>query len=390
MMADLHALAADIGPRGTGTPEEAVAADYVANRLTSMGIPVERHTFQAVTSQNAFPIAINLVALLAVILYSLNKEILRSVAAGLALTTAPMLWQTIRTSNIPLRFLLPMVTSQNVIASIKPKQDVRQHVVLLAHLDTNRCRMIWQSSTVRYLEPLTYLTLVILALLGLIYLIGVLFHDPGWVWWISLLFAAYILGSLVLLWIDDRTQYSPGAHDNAASVAVALAISRRFKTNPLQNTHLWVAFTGAEETDHSGLKVFLDKHKSILTQSAFIGLEGVGSGDIVFLSRQGLCAHYRPDPEMLNLTKRVAAHSTDLNVQEAQMTMEDEIGTLRRRGYKAICIAGMDPDTGSLPRWHRPDDTVDSVSIEIMETAADFVTRMLREIDNPSSLKQEG
>jgi hypothetical protein len=36
----------------------------VAERLSRLGLPVEWQTFRAVASQNAFPMAINLVALL--------------------------------------------------------------------------------------------------------------------------------------------------------------------------------------------------------------------------------------------------------------------------------------------------------------------------------------
>lgn len=54
MLADVHALAGDIGPRGTGTTGE-----YVAGQLVSMGLPVDRHSFRAVASQNAFPLAID-------------------------------------------------------------------------------------------------------------------------------------------------------------------------------------------------------------------------------------------------------------------------------------------------------------------------------------------
>jgi hypothetical protein len=55
----------------------------------------------------------------------------------LALTTAPMLWTTIRTSNNPLRFLLPKVTSRSVIARINPHGELRQEVVLLG------CISVW-------------------------------------------------------------------------------------------------------------------------------------------------------------------------------------------------------------------------------------------------------
>lgn len=68
-------------------------------------------------------------------------------------------------------------------------------------------------------------------------------------------------------------------------------------------------------------------------------------------------------------------------MRTAQMTMEDEVGTLRRRGYRAICIAGRDPATGTLPHWHRADDTADTVSAQVLERAADFVMALLEELD---------
>lgn len=382
LLGNVSVLAQQIGPRGTGTPGEAAAADYVASRLEFLGLKVERTTFPAVPSQNAFPVAISLVALLAVALYPLWGSVSRWVAASLALTTAPMLWTTIRTSNNPLRFALPKVTSQNIIARIPPRGELRREVVLLAHLDTNRCRQVWASKTVRYLEPLAFLTLGVYAVLGILYLAGAILREQNWVWWASLPLGAYILGALVSLWLDDRTPYSPGAHDNAASVAVALEVTARLVEVPLESTRVWLAFTGAEETDHAGLKTLLRDHHVVMREASFIGLEGLGSGEIVYLTRQGLCDHYRPDPDLLAAARKVAAEHPELGVKPGQMVMEDETGTLRRRSYKAICLAGMDPETNSLPHWHRADDTAETVSVEVMEKAAQYVSAYLVKLDS--------
>jgi hypothetical protein len=380
-LAHVQALAGEIGPRGTGTPGEEAAAEYVARCLAAMRLPVERQAFRAVGSQNAFPLAIDLVALLAVAIYAVGGGPGRWIAAGLALSTAPLLWQTIRTSGGPLRPLLARVTSRNVVARIEPQGEVRERVVLLAHLDTNRCRMAWQSSAVRALEPLTYLTLAMLASLGGFYLAGALLGGAGWLWWVSLLPAAYVAGTVVTLVRDDRTAYTCGAHDNAASAAVALEIAARLAAQPPVATQVWLAFTGAEETDHAGLYALLHRYQSDLRQAAFIGLEGLGSGDLVYLTRQGVCAHYRPDAGLLALAEHVANLCPDLGARAAQMTGEDEVGTLRRFGYRAICIAGRDPATGTLPHWHRADDTADTVSDRFLERAADFVMALLQEID---------
>jgi hypothetical protein len=377
----VRVLAGEIGPRGTGTPGEAAAADYVARHLARLGLAVERQGFRAVADQNAFPLAVNLVALLAVVLYSLGGPLARWAAAALALATPVLFWETVTHSESPLRPLLPHVHSQNVIGRILPTVGTRQRVVLLAHLDTNRCRLAWQSATVRYLEPLTWLTFAVLVLLGGLHLAGALLGGPLWVWWLSLLPAGYILGTVVTLWRDWRTPFSPGAHDNASGVAVALAVGQRLASQPLRYTEVWLAFTGAEETDHRGLKVLLQEHGATIRDAAFLDLEGVGGGELVYLVREGLCWPYRPDPGLLALAERIAVRRPDLGVRPAWMTVEDEVRTLRNRGYRALCIAGRDPQTGTLPRWHRPDDTADTVSPEALERAATFVWEMVKAME---------
>lgn len=64
--------------------------------------------------------------------------------------------------------------------------------------------------------------------------------------------ASYALISLILLALELRQPYSPGAVDNASSVGVACELARRAVESPLRELEIWFCFTGAEETDHRG------------------------------------------------------------------------------------------------------------------------------------------
>jgi hypothetical protein len=381
MQADVRALAGSIGPRGTGTLEESAAADYVSGRLEALGIPFERVACRAVATQNAFPLIIDAVALLAVVVYPLGGAATRWIAAGLGLSTAPLLIHTIRNSTSLLRTLLRHVDSQSIIGKARPRGTSWRRVVILAHLDTNRVRLAWQSKMQRALVPLTLLTLGVLASIGVIYLIGALLDGPSWAWRLSLLPAAYVLGTVVTLAGEERGPYVPGANDNAASVAVALELAGRLKKQGLDQTEVWLAFTGAEETDHAGLRSLLAGYPDPLRQAYFIGLEGVGGGEIIYATRQGLLFLYHPERELQELAAMTCASHPDLRVRPAEITGTDEVGTLRRAGYRAICVAGRDPITGTLPHWHGLDDTVETVDALAMQTAADFVWEMLQAID---------
>jgi hypothetical protein len=387
LLADVHALADTIGPRGTGTAGEHAAADYVAARLDQLDLPVTRRQFRATSSQNAFPMASALLALTAVAIYPLGAA-WRWVAALPALAAAPLLWRAIRLSTNALKPLLPQVSSGNVVALAAPREAPARRVVLLAHLDTNRARVAWRSGTVRWLEPLTWLTLSMLGLLGILYAAGAIAgyvsrtpRRADRIWAASLLPAAYAAGMLVTLVRDERTPFSPGAHDNAASVAVALQTARGLRERPLHDTEVVLAFTGAEETDHAGLYALLREDPAAMREAAFIGLEGLGSGRLSYLTRQGLCDHVRPDPGLLALVERVAARRPEFRAGPRELTEEDEVTTLRRRRFRALCLAGCYPLAETLPRWHRMDDTADTVSLEFLERAGRFVRAVLEEID---------
>jgi hypothetical protein len=380
LLDDVQHLAGTIGPRGTGTPAEAEAADYVSRRLADLGLVPEKYAFRSVPTQNAFPIAISLMALLATVLYPLGGAATRWLAALIALGAGWSLWQTIRNDFNPISGLIPKVPSQNIEARLGPKNETRKKVVLLAHLDTNRCRLLWQSLSVRSLTPMTYLTLAIPFFMSAFYLAGAITGSIFW-WWASLPFAAYQLGTIITLIRDDRTPYSPGAHDNAASVAVALEVAKRLSSAPLQNTEVWFVFDGAEETDHAGTLDLLRRHSKDLREASFLGLEGLGSGEIVYLTRQGVIAYYHPTPDLQKVAESVAAKHPEFKFGPAEMLAEDDVRTLRGRGCHAIGIAGRDPQTGILPHWHRPDDTPEFVSEETMSRAADILCAMLKEMD---------
>ena len=381
LLDDVQYLAGTIGPRGTGTPAEAAAADYVTERLKDLGLASEKHAFRSVPSQNAFPIAISLMAVLASAVYPLGWAVTRSLAVILSLGAGWSLWQTIRNAAFnPLVALLHKVPSQNVEARLEPKGQPRRKVVILAHLDTNRCRLIWQSLSVRSLKPMTWLTLAVPFCMSGLYLAGAILGGILW-WWLSLPLAAYELGAVVTLIRDDRTPYSPGAHDNAASVAVTLEVARHLLAAPLQYTEVWLVFDGAEETDHAGTIDLLRRHGEELREASFFGLEGLGSGELVYLTRQGVCAYYHPTPYLLAVVESVASNHPEFKFRPAQMVAEDDVRTLRGRGYHAIGLAGRDPQTGILPYWHRLEDTPDTVSEETMQRAADIVCAVLKEMD---------
>lgn len=371
-------LAQEIGPRGTGTVGEEEAAYYVRDRLQHLGLAIEECSFRAVAEMNWFPITAALISLCGIALYPLSEWILFP-AALLASLAAPLLWWAITRADSPFWFFLPRVTSRNVVVRIAPTGKTAQIVVVISHLDSNRCRFVWRAGKARMIKVGSIATLIIYSAIGLLLLLGAA-SGWGWPYFASLPGAIYALATLIVLFAELRCPYSPGANDNAASVAVNLGLAAQFARESLETTEVWFAFTGAEEVDHRGLKVLLKEHHE-LRDALFIGLEGVGGGDLCYLTQEGILRSYNPDPELLRFAGEAAKRRSDLNVKPRVMPVVDEVQTLRRLGYRAICLAGRDSQTDSLPYWHTCEDTVEHVSAASLERTAKFVWEMIHGID---------
>jgi len=380
MLNHIKFLAQDIGPRGTGTSSEVKAADYVSDRLKEWDIIHERLTCCTILSMNHYPLSINSMGLLALLLFPLNG-VWCWIAAFLALLVAPFMALTIRTSANPLRLLLPKVSSPTILGRIEPWGMPKHQVVLLSHLDTNRCRLTWKPEVLHRLEPLTYLTLGMQSLFGFLLLLGVINGHGLTFWFLALIPGVYMFAMIVTLVLDDQTPYSPGANDNASSVGVVLNLAERLAKQPLTSTRVWVAFTGAEETDHYGLRSILNAYPQEMRDSLFIDHEGVGGGEIIYITRHGIGLHYFPDQQLLEIAGKVAAENSDLHVRGKKMTVSEEVSTLTHLRYRAICIAGHDPQTGGLAHWHQANDTVVNIDSASLKKARDFTLAMLKEID---------
>jgi hypothetical protein len=62
------------------------------------------------------------------------------------------------------------------------------------------------------------------------------------------------------------------------------------------------------------------------------------------------------------------------------MVMLEEVGSLRGRGYRGICLAGVGPD-GWLANWHQYSDIVENIVPAGVERVARFGLAMLQTLD---------
>jgi hypothetical protein len=376
-------LAETIGPRGSTSPQEREAAEYAAGVLEGLGLSPRVQPFtSAVSAWRPYALALAL-SLLAAAIYPIGGRITAVFASALvAAVVASALLEIDFTPN-PLRWLLPKGPSQNVIAVIPPRGEVRRRAILVGHLDTHRTPFLFGSTgRLRLFALLSPLGFGAMAILGALFIAGAVTRESA-LYYASLAPTALLLLILPLLVQADFTPYTHGANDNASGAAVVLSLAQRLSAAPLANTEVWTLHSGCEEVGCYGADAFLREYRERLDGASFISLDSVGgpgSGPC-FITREGMVRRYHSDPGLIALAKDIAARRPELGAYAMVMSTAYTEGAIGiKHGLPSITFVNLRPD-GVLPYWHRPDDIAQNVDADVLARSEEFVWELLQRID---------
>ena len=384
LMAHVRALAYDIGPRPAGHPAEARARDYIRSVLNEIGFPdrsIEELPFRTWDTWGYSMVTPALVSLAgnALSLFGRAGKLIGAVAS---LFSTYHLWRTFGAHKQPMSILYPKRPTANLIVRIPPLKEQKQRVVLLGHTDTNKARGTFTPARKGLLRASVTLGMALFAINGLAQLAQAVGggRKPSGTQGATMF---GLVSSLALTLHDEKESYIDGANDNATAVACLLGLGQYLKQNPLQHTEVWLAFTSAEEVGCLGTHALLDAYGSQLADAWFIDIEMVGTRQIAYVTHHSGLSHfntYTPDEESLALVERTSAQHPEWDVQGQPMVIVEEVGSLRGRGYRGICLVGVGED-GWLANWHQYSDDIHHVEPAGMERAARFALEMMRNLD---------
>ncbi|GAB4279336.1 MAG: hypothetical protein Kow0056_12370 [Coriobacteriia bacterium] len=187
---------------------------------------------------------------------------------------------------------------------------------------------------------------------------------------------------------DDDSGWLGGAaglgdiDDPDFPAAEAARIRRRFTkdTDPgLAEKEIWFVATGAEEVGTVGMKAFLDEYGEELRDAVFINIDNVGAGNVSWVTREGMARLYRSDRRLQSAAKRVARENEWRIKGTDYKGLSTDATPALARGFRAMSVMAFDIN-GKLLNWHWPTDTVENVSADVVERAAEFVAAIIREL----------
>ena len=384
LMLHVRKLAEEIGPRPAGHTAEMRARQYIRQVLSTLGYDkIETLPFFSPDTWG-YALGNPLALTLASNLLGTRSRLGRLLGGLTALASAYTLWRSTCTDKQPLAAFSPRRQSATLIVRVPPTAEPRRTLVLLAHTDSNKHRPSFSPQFKKYLLGLTTAGMAAMASNGVAQLTEAIGGGEGAGKFRKASLWAVVANLLIALY-DETGPYVPGASDNAGAVACLLGLAAQLKRQPLRHTEIWLTFTGAEEVGCLGTHALLDAYGDRLRDAWFLDLDMVGAEDVVYVTRHtgfSLLSAYRPDVESLAWAESTAHQHPAIGVRAGTMVIGEEVGTLRVRGYRGVCLSSIGPD-GWLENWHQTSDNVENLVPASLEKASRFAWAMMQGLDNP-------
>ena len=378
-------LTQDFKHRGSTTTNETKAAVYVRRVLVKLGVPkVEAQRFRSGVKLWRPYILCLVLGLLGAVIYPLAGVATQVLAAFLSGLAIWWMYRELNFDDNPVRRVLPVGNSQNIIGTIPSQDEPRAKVVLVGHLDSGQTPVLFSTAwTLPLFVLFSTLATLSLAANAILYLGGAISGNVSWYeWsWIGTMMQGI---ALIFAMEAELSPYTQGANDNASSVGVIISLAQCVLEHPLRHTEVWTLLSGCEEVGCYGMINFLRAYGDQLKDAYFINLEGVGCGDIHYAKREGVLGTCRSDPRLLSIADKVSRQRPDLGGRSAVLRASyTETGVVAKNGLSGITILTLKHNGlfNYMPYWHQGADVFENLDEFTLHRVREFVWEIIQEID---------
>ncbi len=373
--------------RGAATPNEREAAQLLTGALAEAGAATKLMPFRTPKTYATVVYWIIGGLLASIVLVISNGFLLQQmglILCGVALTQAWLYfnWRHASVVTWPVQH-----TALNVLGQwpTPDKTPPTRRLILMAHYDTAPVSALYNPKQQRGFQRSLQLSLGVMTLTGVLLLVHTAVGLPAWGFWLLGLVALYLIAQAVLSTMGFWQQgYTNGASDNATGVVAAIETAKRLRQNTPPGLVVEVVLPSAEEAGMIGAHAYWQANKGRFAKeiatTAVINFDTLGAGKLTVIERTGTVEmiHYN-NPLTQIARDLVATPSFQGRSQIGRWHMPDfDSVWFVRAGVSTLALCALAPD-GTMPRIHRPDDTLDAVDETPMHHAVDLAEAVVRQ-----------
>lgn len=391
----IHELASFERP--SASPGERRAAEWIADRLRTLGCRVEIEQERA---HGGYWWPLGLANLLgagaALIALRGHGPRARGVAALAAAVGAAAVWDDVSGGRLWFRrAFLPHRSTWNVVAEAG-EPSVDRTLVVLAHHDAAHSGLVFHPALGQigpklaprvherssHTFPIMYLVWggPVLSLVAT--LLGSRRLGIG-----GLLLSVGTVGAMTDI---GTRRVVPGANDNLSAVAILLAIAHALRERPVRGLRVLLVSTGSEESFMEGMQAFARRHFSELDpgRTEVLCLECLGGPRLIVLEGEGML-RMRDYSSHLRDALAEAASELGIPIGRGIRTVAATDGLIAlRAGYPVATLASV--TDAKLPlNYHWPSDTPAELHWETVERAIAVCESFLRGRAEKASLPSD-
>ncbi|NUN15260.1 MAG: M28 family peptidase [Myxococcales bacterium] len=295
-----------------------------------------------------------------------------------------------------LRYLLPRIHSQTLIATSPARGVFRRRLVFVGHADAAYTGLLFHPTVIRlattpppipgfrFMRKSMLVATVATALLVPVDMTFLLLNPAHpWLWMVAVILTIPALLSVLLnLEVLIRNRPVPGANDNLSGSVANIVLAHRLIRDQPDDVELQFVVTGCEEAGTGGAWALAEARKLWNTQdTVVIGIDGLSNGTLCYFEEgeifsfpipPSICAAIEHEAGQLPPERRPVPFSIPAGATDALAFLV--------RGIPAVTLGCVDLSIGAPRHYHRVSDTPDNLDPVQYEVSMAFVERLARRL----------